>query len=488
MAGHFVYVDKTRLLYPLFTQAGAYVFSRPPRFGKSLLLSTLKSVFLAKQAAFKDTWLGSAQYDGPAYPVIEVDLSHCAGYDVNELNRVLLNALQKVAIGYQCQIKATDAPVALQVLIGALVNKVVVLIDGYDVPLGVDKPVSAYQLLRRFYAVLKEQQSHLHVVFATGVGRFAESVVLPGFFTDLSLSMDYALLVGFSQAEVVQYFSEQIESLEPRWQNHLVELIGGYRFSPQAECVYHPYLLLQLLAKHSLTSCRLVTDLDASIAELFAKQSFVLARLEQLRVTEYSLCHHARVPSDPVTLLYQAGYLSIREGIPNGVYTLGYPNQRVELSALKMLLGRLTQIPSSLLDDAVVNMVEAFARDDFQALLNSMQPFFNTASGAQSVSAGTIFYLLVNVMGLSAWVDTRAWHAGYILLATPARRVIFSLGVNQTAKKVMGLLKRMAWIKKYQRDKQDCYLMGLNFKDCYGAGVGFDEQTGGIRDWLVEKL
>jgi len=220
-----IYVDKTKFIYDLTRRGKYYFFARPRRFGKSLLLTTLKSFFLGKKELFKDLYIYDKEKDWAFYPVVHIDYSLVDYSTSLEIfNISLLENLQTIAREYDLELKNTVIANAFKELVIALAkkykSKVVVLVDEYDKPL-VDTLTEPKQfeenrkLLRNLYGSMKGLDNYLRFVMLTGVSRFSKVSVFSGMnnLDDISMNKDYSTLVGFTQVELETYFKDYLSKL-----------------------------------------------------------------------------------------------------------------------------------------------------------------------------------------------------------------------------------------------------------------------------------
>jgi hypothetical protein len=268
----YVYVDKTEYIYNLITQGRYYFLSRPRRFGKSLLISTLKELFLARRHLFEGLWIDKhSDYDWQEYPVIHLDFS-VIGHDTpEELKLGLLWSLNRIAERNGIQIQQAPSPgLQLQALVEKLAekNKVVILIDEYDKPLLdhlKDIPMAEAQrdVLRSFYETIKGLDAYLHAIFITGVSKFSKTSIFSGInnLNDISWDSESAQLLGYTSHEVVHYLSEYIEIIANRDQLTIGQIndimkawYNGYRFSEKDVRVYNPFSILYFLKKKKLAN------------------------------------------------------------------------------------------------------------------------------------------------------------------------------------------------------------------------------------------
>ncbi len=350
-----VYVDKTRFIYTLLSTAKYLFLGRPRRFGKSLFLSTLESYFRGEKELFEGLDIYDEEHEWKSYPVIHLDLSIVSTDDGITLNRKMLNLLRELARSYgvECPLEGSlDG--AFTTLISRLKEKyglgVVILIDEYDVPIhGLDNSSASYKekcdTLRTLFMQCKSNDANIKLCFVTGVARFNQMSLFsgPNNFTDISLDKDFADLCGFTHSELSEYLSEGIdnfaasERVEQDTIMHKLEAhYNGYRFTKSETKVFSPLSVLEALRKCEFGNYWINTGLTSVFISELTKPDFLLPDLTDKWVSEDDL-NRIYDPHDPVSLMFQTGYLTISE-YKNGRYRMAIPNMEVMNSLTNNLL------------------------------------------------------------------------------------------------------------------------------------------------------
>jgi hypothetical protein len=209
--GGYLYVDKTRLLYELVKDpTGVYFLSRPRRFGKSLLISTLDALFSNRRELFKDLWIDSSKYKWQKFPVIRLDMTITDRSSAETLNNSLILLLREIIREHDLTVETDILPNAFSEVISQLSRKynekVVVLVDEYDKPIldNITKPEMVKEIrevLKTFYSILKAQDDNLRFIFLTGVSKFSKMSIFSGLnnLEDISLNSDFASICGYTQ-------------------------------------------------------------------------------------------------------------------------------------------------------------------------------------------------------------------------------------------------------------------------------------------------
>ena len=350
-----IYVDKTKFIYELTRSGTYYFFARPRRFGKSLLLTTLKSFFLGKKELFTDLDIYDLEKDWAFYPVIHIDYSLVDYSTSLEIfNISLLENLQTIAGEYDIELKNTVIANAFKELILALSKKyqqkVVVLVDEYDKPL-VDTLTNQQKfeenrnVLRNLYGTMKGLDSHLRFVMLTGVSRFSKVSVFSGMnnLDDISMNKAYSTLVGFTQAELEHYFKDHLVELAATFSKTVPEILlpvkewyNGFSFDGINK-LYNPFSILKLFTEFEFRNYWFSTGTPTFLIDLIKKQKQLPEEFEHLKVNDL-VGSSQQIENFPlVPLLYQTGYLTIEKAGRDGFrpqYFLNYPNEEVRYSFL----------------------------------------------------------------------------------------------------------------------------------------------------------
>lgn len=388
---NYIYVDKTPHIFQLITSGRLYFLSRPRRFGKSLLISTLLELFSANKKLFKGLWIETSSYDWPEYPVLHFDFSLLA-YETSEKLEISLSWLI-THIALKFGIDVSDAPFPgnkLQVLIEELrkKNKVVVLIDEYDYPIinslpDIELTIKNRTLLRQFFSTLKSLDGHLRAIFLTGVSKFSKTSIFSGFnnLNDISMDPIASLLLGYTKEEVEHFFSDHLKKCSKEMNKKKVQLLSelttwydGYRFSKQENYVFNPFSVLYFLQKRKFANYWLTSGTPSFLLKLLKEQYYEMINLEELALPEESLGSFELDTIPLVPLLYQTGYLTIKHYDPNkNLYKLNIPNFEVGESFKEYLLATFAGADSSTVKSALPRLKAALRQEDVALFMSILQ-------------------------------------------------------------------------------------------------------------------
>lgn len=355
--GGYVYVDKTAWIYRLVTGGNYYFLSRPRRFGKSLLVSTLEAYFQGKKDLFKGLSIGRLEQQWVKYPVFHLDLNAQKYESARDLANMLNVALTRWEKLYGKEISETSSSLRFQGVIRRASEstgcKVVILVDEYDKPLlqtiGNEVLQTEYRnTLKAFYGVLKSCDQYIQFALLTGVTKFNKVSVFSDLnnLRDISMLREYENICGISEEELHRDFVPEVEALAEaggaqleETYKRLKEWYDGYHFTPNGVDIYNPFSLLNTFANRDFGSYWFETGTPTFLVELLKESRYDLQRLTGEVAMADSLQGINSMSNNPVPYLYQSGYLTIKGyNREFQVYELGFPNREVEEGFTKFLL------------------------------------------------------------------------------------------------------------------------------------------------------
>jgi hypothetical protein len=507
----YCYVDKTARIYDLVTGAAGPVFlSRPRRFGKSLLCSTLGALFEGRRELFGAAGgrpplsIDSLDWEWKKYPVIRLDLNpgdYTLGTSVldSQLNIMLEWHEKKYDLRPGTP---NDAAGRFRQLITHVTEKTgrraVVIIDEYDKPLlttidltGVHERIRA--ALKGFYGVLKSVDANLQLVFLTGVTKFSQVSIFSDLnnITDISLNPRFYDLCGITQEELERDFAGEIEAvLEGRGMDRRVYLeklghfYNGYRFSRNPGTVYNPLGLLKHFDEGGeFNTYWFDTGTPAFLITLIENQKIDILNLEKKNIAPLNFQKFSVDNMDALAVLYQSGYLTIADYDEEfGIYTLDYPNEEVRASFAEALLEYYVKASVAGINSLTLMLPRSFARDDIETVIHSLESFF--ASIPYDIQLRderyyqTVVHLIFRMLGLCCRSEVRI-AAGRIdtLVETKDYVYCFEFKLDGTAEQALN-----------QIDSKDYLLPWAgNGRRLFKIGVSFDYTKRNIGDWKWES-
>lgn len=362
---NFIYIDKTQAIYDLFAGGRRYfLLTRPRRFGKSLLISTLKELFLGNKELFKDLWIGKQKnFEWQSHPVIHLDFSDADNQTADELKISLGWMLDDIASQYGIKLPKAYTPRAkFKWLVKELYkkNSVVVLVDEYDKPIldhlhDKRKANAQRAVLKNFYDGFKGLDAYLRAVFITGVSKFSKTSIFSGLnnLDELSYESEGAQLVGYTESEIITHFKEHIADIAKAEKTTPQELLdkirhwyNGYQFSRDPIKIYNPFSIVHFFHRKRFENWWFESGTPSFLIELLKKNPYELKDVESkgFSIASLGTFRIDNIPS--ITLFFQTGYLTIKEYDEHfNVFKLTYPNEEIRQSLALLELGQLQMTP-----------------------------------------------------------------------------------------------------------------------------------------------
>ena len=350
------YVDKTRFALDLIEKGKYYFLSRPRRFGKSLFVDTLKELFEGHEELFQGLYIHDRWDWSTRYPVIKLDFAAGVLRNREELDRRLYRVLEENGerLGVECDRENNDIPGCFGDLIRHTHEKhgqrVAILVDEYDKPIldSIERPEVAAEMregMKNLYSAMKSQDGHIRFIFMTGVTKFSKVSLFSGInqLNDITLDNRFATICGYTQQDLAITFGDHLAGVD---MEELRKWYNGYGFL--GEPVYNPFDILLFIAKgHSYRNYWFETGSPSFLIKLFQEHRYFLPDLETLEVSEEILDSFDVERIDPVTLLFQAGYLTVtglRTHLMRQVFKLKIPNREVRIALNDQLIGAYTAL------------------------------------------------------------------------------------------------------------------------------------------------
>lgn len=385
----FVYVDKTEFIYKLVNEGKPYFLSRPRRFGKSLLLSTLEYYFLGKKELFGGLAIEKLEKDWIEYPVIKISFGR-GSYETNDkLLSIIDLMLNENERKFNLEKQSENPAARLSNLITTAYNitgrQVVILIDEYDKPI-LDALYTEYeeqnrQELRNFYSPLKDLDKYIRFLFITGITKVSHVNIFSGLnqLNDISLNRYYSTLCGISESELDKYFIPEIENLAEEQEMSaseakakLAEMYDGYHFSYASEGVYNPFCLLKCFMEKDFGSYWFESGTPSFLVKTLQNQPLELTTLVNGRqATENQFKNYDPDSNNMLPVIYQSGYLTIKGFEKESrLYTLDFPNREIESGFLEVLLKKFITVPYDDIGLEINNIKQALKNQDIDKVLS----------------------------------------------------------------------------------------------------------------------
>ena len=483
----YTYVDKTELIYKLVHEGSYYFLSRPRRFGKSLLMSTLEAYFSGKRELFHGLAIDKLKKEWTVYPVLHLDLN-TGKYDTKDsLFHVLDDFLCKLEATYGTFPSEKALELRFMGLIARIYEKtgkpVVILVDEYDKPLL--QSINNKELqddfratLKAFYSALKTQDRYIRFALLTGVTKFGKVSVFSDLnnLTDISMDESYDTLCGITEEEMHRYFEEGIQKLADRYDisyeeacARLKKRYDGYHFVEYGTGVYNPFSLLSTFRANKFGSFWFETGTPTFLVQLLQRENFYLPDLTQQQVSADMLNSIDAMDRNPIPVIYQSGYLTIKDYDEEfKVYTLGFPNEEVEEGFANYLLPFYAHTGSEGAPMYVRNFVLALRNGKPEEFMKRMQVLFADTDykivGNAELYFQNAFYIVTKLLGFYTEVE-RTISDGRIdmIVKTKDYIYIFEFKYDQSADTALQQIEDKGYAKPFATDGRKIVKIGVNF-------------------------
>ena len=516
----YLYVDKTEYLFRLVQSGRVYFLSRPRRFGKSLFLSTLAAYFLGQKELFKGLYLEQAEkvqasHEGRAaweeYPVLYLDFN-TKNYSDEQALTVILNAhLRDWEEAFMLEQREEAPDGRLKDLIQRIHRKtgkqVVILVDEYDKPLlqtmGVNEELNERyrNALKAFYSVIKTCDEYIRFAFLTGVTKFSKISIFSDLnnLRDISMEKQYAGICGITQEELEANFQPEIQALASEqdltYQQTVTTLkqwYDGYCFSPAGDNMYNPFSVLNAFVKERFGSYWFSTGTPTFLVNYLKEAHYYIPDLDgNVELDEEGLQTYRAVAQDTLPILFQAGYLTIKEYISDlRLYRLGFPNDEVRYGFLHNLLPAYSDIPFGQTGVWVGRFVQDIRKDKVDEFMERMQAIISSIPyddfpkdklKLREQNYQTAVYLVFALMGqfVQTEVHSAKGRADCVVQTADSVYIFeFKLSGNGSAEDALTQIKKNGYAEQHKGREKKIVLIG----------AGFDEESRTIKDWKTEVL
>ena len=487
-----LYVDKTRQMYDLTHGSSKYVFlSRPRRFGKSLLASTLHYYFDGRRDLFKGLAIEQLEKDWVKYPVLHFDIPPHKEYTLESLDTLLdmqLSAYEKLYnISGREEFKKYHN-IRLEHLISEAEkqsgNKVVVLIDEYDAPFATkarrgEDIEKIRNMMLNFVAPLKGCDRHLHFVMLIGTIRFTNGHFLSGILnnmTNVSMDEEYADICGISKDELLSQLGDYIDALaEAKDCTHdemvkeLTYRYDGYHFTWPSPDIFNPYSLINAFDKKQLGNYWFGSGTPTFLIEMMRKFKVVPSEIGSRRLPEEEFDAPAEQLMSIVPLLYQSGYLTIKQyNALSGLYTLDIPNNEIRIGLMANLLPNYVNRYTGAGRTTIGDMCEHIIKDEFEEALVLLQNYLLTVPQCDNTNYEghyqQLLYVLFSLLGYQVDVEVHtATGRVDLVMRTSYALYLIELKINSTADAAMAQIELKNYDKRFLQLNLPIIKVGINF-------------------------
>jgi len=500
----YLYVDKTEYVWRLIEQTGeSYFLSRPRRFGKSLLVSTLKAVFEGKRELFRGLAIYDKPYGWEKHPVLHLDMNGRDFSTVEKMEDRFRRIILEQADEHKVALKETSSDTMLHELINALHDKqgdVVLLLDEYDKPIlnNISKPnrLEFLEALKAFYSVIKEKSDMLRLAFITGVSKFSHVSLFSDLnnLKDITLNPDYAEMLGFSERDIRENFADRLPSAakanglsEEELMQRLLAWYDGYRFSRADTHVCNPVSIGKFFDNgYDFSNYWDSTGTPSFLLKLMGDKAYSPEAALTRWYTERIFAAYELDRLDITGLLWQTGYLTIkdvRRDDDERQYRLDFPDREVQETFSQRLIEFYAgEKASDEASDLVQRFKSAIRHDDLEGFLTLFQSFLACISYQIQIHNEkyyqSIFFVVFKLLGASIEAES-CTNQGRIdaYVRTKTTVYIFEFKLDKSAGEAIDQIVDRRYFEKFQSSGLPIRMVGVNFDSAQGRIDGWRELT-----------
>ena len=494
-----LYIDKTRYVYDLVRKKQSFFLSRPRRFGKSVLLSTLKEVLLGNKELFEGLWIEKSDYTWPIFGVVHLDFSLIDSIDCSTLRSSICCNLNVIAEKYKLKIELSSSSPkdALVVLVNALYSKfgkVAILIDEYDHAIlsNLHGPEleSILKTLQGFFAGIKGLGDLVHFLFITGVSAFAKAGVFSGMShpDDLSNRPEYACICGYTEEELMRYFIPYLEEMARHsdmslsdLKEEMRKLYDGYHFVANSPAVYNPFSFIKALHTGSLGNFWFDSGLPFFLVEIlkkeYQKKNVSIFQMDEFKISEMEPKYFDANAIPLPALMLQTGYLTIKS-CREGIYTLGFPNLEVQSSLQRHMIHILLNLDITKIALFSNELVIALAHEDVDQILSILKSLYSHIPSKLHIPKEKFYHALLIATFQAIGIKTLAEHStadGSIDLVLELSHLLYVIEIkfNRSAKSALKQIEEKEYYRPFLQSKKPIRLLGIGFMRKTGKSARF---------------
>ena len=497
----YLYIDKTALMYQMVKTGSYYFLSRPRRFGKSLLISTLEAYFQGKKELFTGLAVERLEKDWIKYPILHLDLN-IEKYDTPES---LDNILEKSLTAWEKLYGAEPSERSFSLRFAGIIERackqagqrVVILVDEYDKPML--QAISNEKLqkqfrdtLKPFYGALKTMDGYIKFAFLTGVTKFGKVSVFSDLnnLDDISMRKDYIEICGVSDQELhenldieLHEFAETQSLSYDKLCTKLKEYYDGYHFTHNSIGIYNPFSLLNAFKYKEFGSYWFETGTPTYLVKLLKKHHYDLERMAHEETDAQVLNSIDSESTNPIPVIYQSGYLTIKGYDERfGIYRLGFPNREVEEGFIRFLLPFYANVNKVESPFEVQKFVREVETGDYDSFFHRLQSFFADTTyeviREQELHYENVLFIVFKLVGFYTKVEYHT-NDGRIDLVLQTEKFIYIMEfkLNGTAEEALQQINDKHYALPFEADGRKLFKRGINFS----------EKTRNIEKWVVES-
>ena len=499
--GDYLYVDKTELVYRMVHDFSCVFLSRPRRFGKSLLASTLHCYFEGRKELFEGLAIEQLEHEWKAYSVLHFDMSLGKHMDKEQLERYLLYMLSENERRFGISSDLIDPNVRLRNLIMTVYEQtgreVVVLIDEYDAPLldvvhAEEQLPLLLQVMRNFYSPLKACDPYLRFLFLTGITKFSQMSIFSELNNLANISMDeeYGAICGITKEELLGQLQDYITVLAEHQQTSYEEMVDilkerydGYHFTWPSSDLFNPFSLLNAFARKRVDNYWFSSGTPTYLIEMMRKFGVQPSQIGRIEAFASDFDTPTEQVQTLVPLLYQSGYLTIKDyQSADDSYTLDIPNKEIRIGLLKSLLPYYVDKKGQLCSNTLLSMHRCLREGDLNGMLLHLQQFLLTIPQCDNTNYEghyqQVLYIILSLLGTYVDVEVRtATGRVDMVMRAYGKLYLFELKMNRSAEVAMEQIDWKDYPARFSRTGLPIVKVGINF----------DSNRRTISDWKVSE-
>lgn len=495
----YVYVDKTALMYKLVKSGSYYFLSRPRRFGKSLLISTLEAYFEAKRDLFEGLAVETLEKDWVKRPVFHLDLN-IGKYDTpDSLDKILNETLDYWESLYGTRSAETTLALRFAGVVGRAYaqsgERVAILIDEYDKPLlqaiGNEELQREFRnTLKPFYGVLKTMDGCIKFALLTGVTKFGKVSVFSDLnnLNDISMDEPFISICGITEKEIHLNFEEDLHELAAAQKmtyqevcNELKACYDGYHFTENTDGIYNPFSLLNTFFKMKFGNYWFETGTPTYLVELLRRNHYNLERMAH-EETDADVLNCIYGDNEPIPVIFQSGYLTIKGYDKRfGLYRLGFPNREVEEGFIRFLMPFYTRFNQLEAPFEIQKFVREIEMGQPNAFFKRLQSFFADTPYELvkdlELHYQNILFIVFKLVGFYTQAEYHTSEGRVDLVVKTADYIyVMEFKLEGTAEEALQQIEEKQYALPFEADPRKLFKIGVNFSN----------KTRNIEKWIIE--
>ena len=495
----YLYVDKTALIYQLAKRGRYYFLSRPRRFGKSLLISTLEAYFQGKRELFQGLAMEELEKECLQHPILHLDLNIEKYDSIESLGNILNNALTRWEKIYGDEPSEASFSLRFAGIIRRAHEltgqRVVILVDEYDKPMlqainNEELQREFRNTLKPFYGALKTMDGDIKFALLTGVTKFGKVSVFSDLnnLNDISMDKQYVSLCGMTEEEIHRYFEDDLRRLATAQDmtyeetcTRLKEAYDGYHFRQNSEGIYNPFSVLNTFAKQEFGSYWFETGTPTYLVELLKQNHYNLEQMSH-EETNSEVLNSIYADESPIPVIYQSGYLTIKDYDPRFEnYILGFPNREVEEGFIKFLMPFYTNVNKVESPFEIQQFTREIESGQPDAFLRRLQSFFADTPYELirdlEVHYQNVLFIVFRLVGFYVKAEYHTSEGRVDLVLQTDRYIyVMEFKLEGSAEEALQQIEAKHYARPFEADSRQLFKIGINF----------DNNTRNIERWIVE--